>query len=118
MAPEVYLHKQFTFEMDLFSLGCLFGYDLTNGIHPYGQSKEERIVRIKNGKAMILTREQLKNVVDAAGVLELIGSMLNVNPSQRPSASEVLTHPFLSSQTCNTFYTSGFANQPGKRFFK
>lgn len=73
MAPEMYFNKHFTFEMDLFSLGCLFGYDLTNRLHPYGQSKEERIVRIKNGKAMILTRELLKNVDDATQVLELMG---------------------------------------------
>ena len=67
------------------------------------------MLRIVKDGAMILTRELLKNVDDATGVLELIGSMLNVSPSQKPSATGVLTHPFLVSQTSNTFYPRGFA---------
>ena len=98
MAPEAYKIERFTCAMDLFSLGLCFGFDLTDGFHHYGHNKEERIVSIKNAKSMILTVEQLKNVDDAFGVLKLISSMLHVEPSKRPTVSQVLSHPFLSTQ--------------------
>ena len=39
MAPEMYAQERFTDRIDIFSLGCVFGFSLSDGIHPFGEKK-------------------------------------------------------------------------------
>lgn len=98
MAPEMYTAQEFTSAMDVFTLGCLFGFTFA-GVHPFGIEKDERIVRIKQSQPMTLTVQELKNVtglraVDVGQLYQLISSMVNAEDSLRPSASEVLKSVF------------------------
>jgi len=45
---------------------------------------------------MTLTVEHLKNVESSASVFQLICSLLNADPTQRPSAKRVLKNAFFS----------------------
>ena len=55
MAPEVYKLKRFDFRVDIWSLGCVFGYTLSRGKHPFGDDDiTRRITRIKDNDPMIL----------------------------------------------------------------
>ena len=92
-------HEKFTFTaaMDLFGLGCLIGFTLSSGRHPFGDDEETRISRIKKRDAMMLTVQHLKNVRDASGVFKLICSLLSVDPSTRPSTKTVLKHRFFAN---------------------
>ncbi|KAL9634857.1 MAG: hypothetical protein Q9164_003832 [Protoblastenia rupestris] len=82
--------------IDIFSLGCIFYYCLTNGQHPFDTGdKYMREANIVKG---------LYNI-DALGCLgdyqwearDLIESMLRLNPKQRPDAANILRHPFFWS---------------------
>ena len=82
--------------IDIFSLGCIFYYCLTNGQHPFDkQDKFMREANIVKGTYNI----------DALGCLgdyqwearHLIGAMLNHNPKERPDAAAILRHPFFWS---------------------
>ncbi|MDI1493311.1 MAG: bifunctional endoribonuclease/protein kinase ire1 [Ramalina farinacea] len=79
--------------IDIFALGCIFYYCLTNGQHPFDkQDKFMREANIVKGTYNI----------DALGCLgdtqwearDLVESMLKHNPKQRPDASKILRHPF------------------------
>jgi len=57
MAPEVYESNRFDFKIDIWALGCIFGYTLTNGNkHPFGDNSNERIVRIIRKEPMVMTK--------------------------------------------------------------
>ena len=73
-APEIFdsSQKTFTFAMDLFSLGLVFVYVLSGGIHPFGKEKEDRIVKVKKKEPMTFTLKQLVNVDGAEKVFDLI----------------------------------------------
>ena len=82
--------------IDIFSLGCIFYYCLTNGQHPFDAGdKYMREANIVKG---------LYNI-DALGCLgdyqwearDLIESMLRLNPKERPDAAAILRHPFFWS---------------------
>lgn len=94
LGPEVNQATAFNIEMDLFSLGCVFGFSLSGGKHPYGPIKEARILRIWTKQEMILTVHDLKPVGEASveEMLGLLNSLMNANPEERPSASQVLSH--------------------------
>jgi serine/threonine-protein kinase/endoribonuclease IRE1 len=97
-APEINRGSLFTFQMDIFSLGCIFGYILNHGIHIFGDNKEERIVRIQNCVPIVLAAEQLRKIaleMDTL-ILDLIRSMVNRKAEERPSICVVLTHSFLT----------------------
>ncbi|GMT14573.1 hypothetical protein PFISCL1PPCAC_5870 [Pristionchus fissidentatus] len=89
IAPEALKGQSTSFPMDVFSLGCIFYYVLTEGSHPYGESLH-RTSNILNGFHSLgaLSAE------DAGLSSHLISLMLLLSPSRRPSASAILIHPF------------------------
>jgi len=94
LPPEIYDSLEFTAEMDLFALGCLIGFTLSRGRHPFGDDEEIRVSRIKKKEPMTLTVQHLKSVRNATEVYQLICSLLIVDPAQRPKVSTVLRHSF------------------------
>ena len=79
--------------VDIFSLGCVFFYVLTHGQHPFDDEEGWMALRernIKNGRAKNLKALDLLG----ADTLDLIEWMLQHNPEERPTASQVLAHPF------------------------
>ncbi|KAF2769250.1 kinase-like protein, partial [Teratosphaeria nubilosa] len=82
---------------DIFSLGCLFFWVLTDGIHPYEdengwQQLRELNIKRDNKKMGVLERWN-----DAYEPMQLITSMLEHRPEHRPTALQVLNHPFFWS---------------------
>ena len=112
LPPEAYGKFTFTAAMDLFALGCLYGFTLSRGRHPYGDDEENRVSRIKKKEPMTLTVQHLKNVESADTVFQLICCLLNVDPLERPSAKRVLKNAFFS-KTSNT--ANGASLEQGKK---
>lgn len=91
IAPEMLNGTQRTTSaVDLFSLGCLYYYILSNGAHPFGDTLRRQ--------ANILSGEF--NLKDLKGPdwqvnLEkpLISALISSNPARRPSCNAVLAHP-------------------------
>ncbi|KAL1740415.1 hypothetical protein HDZ31DRAFT_67962 [Schizophyllum fasciatum] len=80
-----------TKSVDIFALGCLFYYALTNGAHPFGDryEREVNIMRdIKSLDGLARFGEEGSEAVD------LIQSMLDPDASARPDTTACLVHPF------------------------
>lgn len=100
IAPELYVRgRRYGIKVDIFPLGCVFGYTLsTKKQHPFGE-EEERVSRIKKKEEplSIRTLEELKESYAKNCTLELIWSMIEMNPEERPTAEEVLKHEFFTA---------------------
>jgi serine/threonine-protein kinase/endoribonuclease IRE1 len=83
--------------VDIFSLGCVYFYVLTNGFHPFDSENSEIGVleRELNIKKNVSNFERLKHLGDEAEEpMQLISWMLAPNPEDRPTAVQVSNHPF------------------------
>lgn len=76
--------------MDLFSLGCLFYYVLSNGLHPFGDNLR-RQANILGGDYNLddLEGEEWQIVLQKP----LLAAMISSNSYERPSCSAILKHP-------------------------
>ena len=100
MPPELFESERFDFKVDVWALGCIFGYTLTGGKHPFGEDYITRIDRIRKKKPMLLTKKDFVGNInnnDADKAFDLIKSMLIVEPKNRPIIAVVLKDPFFNS---------------------
>lgn len=89
-------HRRVTRAIDIFSLGLVFFYVLTRGYHPFDcGDRFMREVNIRKGTYSLALLDSLGDFAFEAR--DLIGSMLNANPKLRPSARDVMAHPFFWS---------------------
>jgi serine/threonine-protein kinase/endoribonuclease IRE1 len=66
--------------VDIFALGCLFYYTLTNGGHPFGDRFEREVNILKNVKCL----DGLERFgEEGSEAVELISSMLSIEASDR-----------------------------------
>jgi serine/threonine-protein kinase/endoribonuclease IRE1 len=85
-------NRRATRAIDIFSLGLVFYYVLTQGSHPFDcGDRYMREVNIRKGNF------NLEHVNLNYEARDLIEKMLDANPKKRPTASEVLAHPFFWS---------------------
>jgi len=98
MAPEVYYSMRVDSKVDIFPLGCIFVYTLSRGKHPFGETPDLRLARIKHKEAMVITEKDLKLPFSSAQeFFKLIKSMLEMDPANRPTAEDVLKSPVLAA---------------------
>ncbi len=91
IAPEFYdlAVERYSKQSDIFPLGCVFTYVLSDGKHPFGDEKDLRQGNIKKGEYKL--PEELRELPHA---VELITAMLHSDPNQRPNIKQVLKHWF------------------------
>jgi len=89
IAPEMLLgHRSTTCMVDIFSMGCVYFYLLTNGKHPFGENFH-RQANILSGKSNLeLLDKENQNLV-----VSLIEKMVSFEPNDRPPALALLKHP-------------------------
>ena len=86
-------NRRATRAIDIFSLGCVFYYCLTQGSHPF--DKDGKFMREANIVKGLYNLDSLGCMGDFQWeAKDLIGEMLSKNPKQRPDAEGILTHPF------------------------
>ncbi|GJN07487.1 hypothetical protein PR202_ga25323 [Eleusine coracana subsp. coracana] len=96
-APEQLRNGRQTRAMDLFSLGCLIFYCITKGKHPFGEYYE-RDMNIVNNRFDLFMVDYIPEAV------HLLSQLLQPNPELRPSAVNVMHHPFFwSPELCLSF---------------
>lgn len=82
---------------DIFSLGCLFFWVLTDGVHPFEDENGWQQMRELNIKRGHKNMEPLARWSDSYEPMQLISWMLEYQPEDRPTAHTVLNHPFFWS---------------------
>lgn len=98
IAPELMLgNRSTTCAVDIFSLGCVYYFVLSDGHHPFGESFKRQ--------ANILSNEFNLNLIqNNFEALNLVEKMIQVEPSLRPPSFAVLKHPlFWSKEKSLTF---------------
>ena len=80
--------------VDIFSLGCVFFYVLTNGSHPFDDEEGWMQIRELNIKKNKANFKQLSLGDDSEEPIHLISKMLSNRPEDRPAAFQVMNHPF------------------------
>eukprot|EP00286_Rhodomonas_abbreviata_P029310 CAMPEP_0181299794 /NCGR_PEP_ID=MMETSP1101-20121128/6543_1 /TAXON_ID=46948 /ORGANISM="Rhodomonas abbreviata, Strain Caron Lab Isolate" /LENGTH=260 /DNA_ID=CAMNT_0023404981 /DNA_START=56 /DNA_END=835 /DNA_ORIENTATION=- len=86
-APELILGERCTRAVDLFAVGCIFYYILTNGHHVFG----ERMMRDANIVRDLRCDSLLDDYPEAR---DLVQSLVRRLPKQRLEAHQALAHPF------------------------
>ncbi|KAK0665307.1 hypothetical protein QBC41DRAFT_328089 [Cercophora samala] len=85
--------RRVTRAIDIFSLGLVYYYMLTRGKHPYDCG--DRFMREVNIRKGTKSLKDLSVLGDRAAEAEhLIDWMLNPDPKERPTAKQVMGHPF------------------------
>jgi non-specific serine/threonine protein kinase/NIMA (never in mitosis gene a)-related kinase len=89
MSPELFKNKPYSYKSDVWALGCVV-YEMCNLRHAFdAQSLNGLAMKILKGNYPPISPTYSKVLRD------LIGSMLNVNPSQRPSLLDILKVPIV-----------------------
>jgi serine/threonine-protein kinase/endoribonuclease IRE1 len=88
--------RRATRAIDIFSLGIVFFYVLTNGSHPFDcGDRYMREVNIRKGNYNLDPLDSLGDFSYEAK--DLIAAMLQADPKTRPTSLEVMAHPFFWS---------------------
>lgn len=105
MAPEIVNAKLSedksllpTKSADIFSLGCVFYYLLSDGKHPFGEMNNRQPNILKNENLLKFTFNSDDNLSipedDAVMATVLIRAMIQPEPESRPPISTILKYPF------------------------
>lgn len=93
---ELLPNRRATRSIDIFSLGLVFFYVLSNGQHPFDcGDRYMREVNIRKNNYNLSPLSVLGDFAEEAK--DLIGSMLNRVPKERPTTHQVMSHPFFWS---------------------
>ncbi|CAI2362883.1 unnamed protein product [Moneuplotes crassus] len=92
MSPEMLQNKEYDSRIDIWSLGIL-AYELSSGEAPFYS-----IDKLIQGKKIKLGQFQMKSYFTES-LKDLITKLLKVDPQERISIEEVLTHPWIVSNT-------------------
>uniref|UniRef100_A0A8C0LAU6 non-specific serine/threonine protein kinase n=1 Tax=Canis lupus dingo TaxID=286419 RepID=A0A8C0LAU6_CANLU len=84
-----------TSAVDIFSAGCVFYYVLSGGNHPFGESLYRQANILAGTPSLTHLEEEAHDKVVARNLVEV---MLSPLPQARPSAHQVLAHPFFWSR--------------------
>ncbi|KAF9255849.1 hypothetical protein L218DRAFT_1081629 [Marasmius fiardii PR-910] len=88
-----------TKSVDIFALGCLFYYTLTNGLHPFGDRFEREVNILKaavnlDGLDKVDGGSGGRWSEEAVEARDLIEQMLSDGARDRPDTTKCLLHPF------------------------
>ncbi|KAI1390423.1 uncharacterized protein F4822DRAFT_428760 [Hypoxylon trugodes] len=96
VSADVMPNRRATRAIDIFSLGLVFFYVLTKGLHPFDcGDRYMREVNIRKGQFNLKPLDVLGDFAHEAKAL--VETMLRSDPRARPSARDVMSHPFFWS---------------------
>jgi len=96
ISSDVMPNRRATRAIDIFSLGLVFYYVLTKGLHPFDcGDRYMREVNIRKGQFSLQPLDVLGDVSFEAKAL--VEQMLQSEPKHRPTAMDVMAHPFFWS---------------------
>uniref|UniRef100_A0A182SYR8 non-specific serine/threonine protein kinase n=1 Tax=Anopheles maculatus TaxID=74869 RepID=A0A182SYR8_9DIPT len=94
IAPEMQRGQRATTSVDIFSLGCVFYYVLSDGFHPFGDNLKRQANILSNEYDLgMLRRENAQPDCRTILAEEIVSDMIQSDPGKRPSAKTVANHP-------------------------
>lgn len=97
IAPEILTKAGHSYEVDIWSIGCIM-YTLLVGKPPFETSSlRETYARIKQVQYKVPSHINMIAV-------NMISNMLQGNPSKRPSISKLLTDQFFTCGKCRAYW--------------
>ena len=89
MSPELFKNKPYSYKSDVWALGCVL-YEMCNLRHAFdAQSINGLAVKILRGSYPPINAQYSKQLRD------LIGKMLQIKPSNRPTIVDILNKSFV-----------------------
>eukprot|EP00924_Labyrinthula_sp_SR-Ha-C_P004107 maker-scaffold_3-snap-gene-14.43-mRNA-1 protein AED:0.08 eAED:0.08 QI:0/0/0/0.66/0.5/0.33/3/0/556 len=120
LAPEIIRGKKYNFKCDIWSLGILIFTLLSCGQHPFPAKDLQTLYRmVLKGKFTFYPQSIWDQVSEEAK--DFLGHVLVVNPKNRFSYDEMLSHPWLSKRerfdlSVNPYRMSQLPKLDSKRF--
>ena len=115
IGPEQYNNGEYCYLTDIFPLGCIFGFVLSNGKHPFCQTlipnwtpeETERVIdtiKLQEAIPVVLKTTDFVHTAMEQGkqALRLMQEMLNYDRMKRPTATEILKNEYFSSSASTT----------------
>jgi serine/threonine-protein kinase/endoribonuclease IRE1 len=106
---QMLANPRLTRAVDIFSLGCVFYYVLSNGLHPFSQTEEDLVDETSGPGSTKISTYQVQNNIDrgkyrlaaledlsqsnAPEARDLISRMIAWDSKDRPDIGTVLVHP-------------------------
>ena len=84
--------QRLTKAIDIFSLGCVFFYILTDGYHPFGDRYLREANIIKGFSDLSILQKRCPG--DYVEAMHLISLMISANPKLRPDTKAIMKHPY------------------------
>ena len=97
IAPELYKDRsRYDFKVDIFPLGCLFGYTMSKQKqHPFGEDLVRSFrIMMKMEPEFLIQNDMKEPYSNDCVALELIHSMIKMEPEERPTAEKILSDDF------------------------
>eukprot|EP00761_Pharyngomonas_kirbyi_P010425 gb/GECH01010445.1/.p1 GENE.gb/GECH01010445.1/~~gb/GECH01010445.1/.p1 ORF type:complete len:1492 (+),score=302.25 gb/GECH01010445.1/:1-4476(+) len=93
--------------VDIFSLGCVIYYILSNGEHPFG-------TRFEREKNILQGKYSLDHIASDALAQDLVAKMIATNPERRIHARDAKAHPYFWSEEEKLGFLGNVSDQLGK----
>ena len=117
-APEIYLNNEYSFEVDIWSLGiiiyylligeCPFKIDMEN--NDFHSNYKDKITKIVSK----LDFSKYQKISQAAK--DLIRQILVIDPSKRPTLNQIIYHDFFNREKVPKYFTNTTLNEPPEDF--
>ena len=102
VAPEIFtagLHGGYGNKVDIFSAGVTL-YVMLCGYEPFYGTSDEELIEANRNAVLEFPKEEWSIVSKQA--IDLVKSMMAVNPDDRPSAEQVLADPWIRMHTASS----------------